>query len=111
MFGESRFHRKMPAPSTAAATAPQSGLNATPRLMYADWLQEHGRPIRAEFIRVQIEIARKEHLPRAVLNRYVGLFQRNQELIDNHRVELLGPLSVLPNPLFIEFRRGFVGRV
>ena len=42
----------------------------TPRLMYADWLDEHGQPVRAEFIRVQIELARKEHLPRAVLNRY-----------------------------------------
>jgi uncharacterized protein (TIGR02996 family) len=30
----------------------------TPRLMYADWLQENGRPARAEFIRLQIELAR-----------------------------------------------------
>src|SRR5690242_12658735 len=30
----------------------------TPRLVYADWLQEHGQPERAEFIRVQIELAR-----------------------------------------------------
>lgn len=29
-----------------------------PRLMYADWLQEHGQDERAEFIRVQIELAR-----------------------------------------------------
>jgi uncharacterized protein (TIGR02996 family) len=29
----------------------------TPRLMYADWLQENGQPERAEFIRLQIEIA------------------------------------------------------
>lgn len=28
-----------------------------PRLVYADWLQEHGQPERAEFIRVQIEKA------------------------------------------------------
>lgn len=27
----------------------------TPRLIYADWLEEHGDPLRAEFIRVQIE--------------------------------------------------------
>jgi uncharacterized protein (TIGR02996 family) len=32
----------------------------TPRLVYADWLQENGRPARAEFIRLQIELA---HLP------------------------------------------------
>jgi uncharacterized protein (TIGR02996 family) len=30
----------------------------TPRLMYADWLQEHGQPERAEFVRVQCELAR-----------------------------------------------------
>ena len=28
------------------------------RLVYADWLEEHGEPDRAEFIRVQIELAR-----------------------------------------------------
>jgi uncharacterized protein (TIGR02996 family) len=28
-----------------------------PRLVYADWLDEHDRPIRAEFIRVQCELA------------------------------------------------------
>jgi uncharacterized protein (TIGR02996 family) len=29
----------------------------TPRLMYADWLEENGQPERAEFIRLQIELA------------------------------------------------------
>jgi uncharacterized protein (TIGR02996 family) len=32
----------------------------TPRLAYADWLDEHGQPERAEFIRVQIELAAME---------------------------------------------------
>jgi uncharacterized protein (TIGR02996 family) len=32
----------------------------TPRLIYADWLEEHGDSERAEFIRVQIERARLE---------------------------------------------------
>src|SRR5262245_59139867 len=30
----------------------------TPRLMYADWLDEHGQPARPEFIRPQIEATR-----------------------------------------------------
>jgi uncharacterized protein (TIGR02996 family) len=30
----------------------------TPRLVYADWLQEHDQPERAEFIRIQCELAR-----------------------------------------------------
>jgi uncharacterized protein (TIGR02996 family) len=32
--------------------------NDTPRLAFADWLEENGRPERAEFIRVQCELAR-----------------------------------------------------
>jgi uncharacterized protein (TIGR02996 family) len=30
----------------------------TPRLVYADWLTDHGQPERAEFIRVQVELTR-----------------------------------------------------
>lgn len=82
----------------------------TPRLIYADWLDEHGQYIRAEFIRVQIAIAQKEGLPRAELNQYVDLYKRNQELIDNHRAELLGPLAVLPRE-GVEFHRGFASEL
>lgn len=32
-----------------------------PRLIWADWLEEHGQPERAEFIRVQVELARIGH--------------------------------------------------
>jgi uncharacterized protein (TIGR02996 family) len=36
-----------------------------PRLVYADWLEEHGQPERAEFIRAQVERARlPEDAPR-----------------------------------------------
>jgi uncharacterized protein (TIGR02996 family) len=31
----------------------------TVRLVYADWLEEHGEPERAEFVRVQVEIANR----------------------------------------------------
>jgi uncharacterized protein (TIGR02996 family) len=31
----------------------------TPRLMYADWLDENGDPLRAEFIRVQVQLAKE----------------------------------------------------
>ena len=31
--------------------------NDLPRLVYADWLDDHGSPDRAELIRVQIELA------------------------------------------------------
>jgi uncharacterized protein (TIGR02996 family) len=32
----------------------------TPRLIYADWLEEHGEPERAEFLRLQIELGQLE---------------------------------------------------
>jgi uncharacterized protein (TIGR02996 family) len=32
----------------------------TPRLVYADWLEEYGQAERGEFIRVQCELARHE---------------------------------------------------
>ena len=32
----------------------------TPRLVFADWLQEHGEGDRAEFVRVQCEAARSD---------------------------------------------------
>jgi uncharacterized protein (TIGR02996 family) len=83
----------------------------TPRLAYADWLDEHGRHDRAEFIRAQIEVARVETLPRVLLNRHVDVFRRQQELIDHHRDELLGPLAGLPKDVKIEFRRGFVSEL
>ena len=83
----------------------------TPRLAYADWLDENDRHIRAEFIRVQIDITQKETLPRVLQNRYVDVWKRNQELLDNHRGELLGPLAALPADTRIEFRRGFVSFV
>jgi uncharacterized protein (TIGR02996 family) len=38
----------------------------TPRLVYADWLEEHGDALRAEFIRVQVELARETDKPRIV---------------------------------------------
>jgi uncharacterized protein (TIGR02996 family) len=86
----------------------------TPRLAYADWLDEHDRHTRAEFIRLQIEIERKQAtLTRRELDRHVDLFKRQQELIDNHRRELLGSLGPLwaARSIHLEFRRGFVSEL
>jgi uncharacterized protein (TIGR02996 family) len=37
----------------------ESPADDAPRLVFADWLEEHGEPERAEFIRVQIELAKR----------------------------------------------------
>ncbi len=79
-----------------------------PRLVYADWCDENDRPVRAEFIRLQIEIANKETLPRATVNLFAHLWKRQQEMLDEHTGALLGPLAGVVQPLNYEFRRGFL---
>ena len=67
-----------------------------PRLVYADWLDEHGQPERAEFIRVQIELARTND---------PALRRREAELLATHHDALAGPLAA-PHLRF-RFQRGF----
>jgi uncharacterized protein (TIGR02996 family) len=65
------------------------------RLVYADWLEEHGQPERGEFIRVQCELARRgEDDPRRN-----QLLQREDALLRRDRDEWLAPLrAVLDRP-------------
>src|SRR5689334_17143665 len=58
------------------------------RLIYADWLEENGRPERAEFIRLQCEQAR---LPKAD-PRKPELGARAVQLLEQHAEEWLRPL-------------------
>jgi uncharacterized protein (TIGR02996 family) len=78
----------------------------TPRLVYADWLDEHGDHPRAEFIRVQIELVRIEGDD----PRRPALARRERELWAAHRAawtpRLLAPMSHLTAE--ISFRRGFL---
>jgi uncharacterized protein (TIGR02996 family) len=64
----------------------------TPRLVYADWLEEQGDPVgaaRAEFIHLQIELARKTPEP----SRRREQSFRVRELLDQHRENWLEPLA------------------
>src|SRR5262245_2518774 len=82
-----------------------------PRLVYADWLDEHGQPDRAELIRVQCEEAPLAHDdPRAA-----KLEKRAMAILDEHSSEWV---SKLPWPTGVEwcaqyklwkygFKRGF----
>jgi uncharacterized protein (TIGR02996 family) len=74
----------------------------TPRLVYADWLQEHGEAERAEFIRLQCELAR---LP-PQSERATQLALRASALRD----ELFARLEQLPFA-DLRFARGFVAHV
>lgn len=82
-----------------------------PRLVYADWLEEHGQELRAEFIRIQCEIAKLEVGPRDVIDRNVHLWRRQQEQLDGHMGELLGGATfqvTSKQGLRPRFVRGFV---
>jgi uncharacterized protein (TIGR02996 family) len=68
-----------------------------PRLVYADWLDEHDQPERAEFIRVQCELARRDD---------PALRRREVELLAKHHDALAGPLAA-PHLRF-RFERGFI---
>jgi uncharacterized protein (TIGR02996 family) len=90
-----------------------------PRLVYADWLEEHGEPERALFIRVQCELARMEKwaseqflvLPESREGQYLdALRERARALLDAHGLDWLADLAVeFSTPLRPDiFRRGFV---
>ncbi len=87
----------------------------TPRLVYADWLDEHDHHIRAEFIRLQIDIAGKQEQEtlswRFLRMQYPTLVERHDELIAKHRDELLSSLAVLPPNTKIGFERGFASGI
>src|SRR5215217_5840813 len=68
-----------------------------PRLVYADWLDEHGQPERAEFIRLQCERARPDD---------PALRRQEAELLAAQHDAFAGPLAA-PHLRF-RFDRGFI---
>jgi uncharacterized protein (TIGR02996 family) len=75
-----------------------------PRLVYADWLDDHGQPGRAEFIRVQCERAR---LPEGD-DRQAGLAAREERLLLEHEGAWRAGLPALDGVTWGDFSRGFV---
>src|SRR5947208_8065654 len=59
-----------------------------PRLVYADWLDEHGDPARAEFIRLQCRMAGLSSSDPL----FPDLFARESHLLDEHEDGWLGEL-------------------
>jgi uncharacterized protein (TIGR02996 family) len=73
-----------------------------PRLVLADWLEEHGQPDRAEFVRLQLRLAR-EDIPAG--DEAVTL-ARLHELYLRHADDWLGALQDVPGRC--RFRRGLI---
>jgi uncharacterized protein (TIGR02996 family) len=71
-----------------------------PRLAYADWLEGHGDPARAELIRLQCELAGAGPTPR----RRKELAAREKALLEAHAGRWLGPLGEAASSW--AFRRG-----
>jgi uncharacterized protein (TIGR02996 family) len=95
----------------------------TPRLVMADWFEENGEPDRAEFIRLQVELAREdvaqaeEPLPwltRMRVRRITGdpdrkrRIERMGELYDAHRKEWESEVAAWARR-GADFCRGFIG--
>ncbi len=92
-------------------TAPHAGFlrdildrpeDDAPRLVYADWLDEHGEAGRAEFIRVGCERARLEEGPR-----WAELMLRERQLLAAHGAAWKQEVAAWARP-GCWFERGFV---
>src|SRR5947209_2024989 len=72
------------------------------RLVFADWLEDHGDPERAEFIRLQVRLAQMpEHDPARF-----ELEERAQDLLAEHQARWLGHLPKWARAVELSFRRG-----
>jgi uncharacterized protein (TIGR02996 family) len=101
-------------------------LDDTPRLVYADWLQENGDEPRADFIRLQCQIAQLPNDHKTRRKVLPGLEHRERVLLTANREWWLEPVlqlfrrSVMPDYLkaqlqggqgrlrWNDFRRGFI---
>lgn len=79
----------------------------TPRLVYADWLEDNGRNDRAEFIRVQVERARLPVWDAA----QVRLRLREEALLKRHGEAWLAEMPAVKGARWEGFRRGIVAEV
>jgi uncharacterized protein (TIGR02996 family) len=83
----------------------------TTRLAYADWLDEHDQPIRAEFIRVQVAVQALAELPAVEQGKQIHLFRRQQGILDDHLPDLIGPLANDLGYFDVNFDRGFLAEL
>jgi uncharacterized protein (TIGR02996 family) len=65
-----------------------------PRLIYADWLEEHGQADRAEFIRIQCRLARMSE----TASEHSLLTARAESLLRTHWEEWVWPLRKIVGP-------------
>lgn len=76
-----------------------------PRLIYADWLDDHGHAARAEFVRVGVELERAPPAARRA-PRHRELLVRFRALLTENRAAWVAPFTA--EPTRVVFRRGFI---
>jgi uncharacterized protein (TIGR02996 family) len=76
-----------------------------PRLVFADWLDEHGDPDRARFIRVQVALA----AARGQGEEPADLVDQDRALRRTFEIRWRCELPVLSGVIWQQFDRGFVG--
>lgn len=81
----------------------------TARLVFADWLADRGDPDRGDFIRIEVELARRDPDDEAAERRRPALFARRAELLKAHRQGWIEPF--LPHARDVKFERGFVSEI
>ena len=76
------------------------------RLIYADWLDDHGEEARAEFIRLQCALEKVDDEDAG------AMWLRESELLRQHRETWRAELPALPKMIWGNgFRRGFIDGV
>jgi uncharacterized protein (TIGR02996 family) len=82
----------------------------TPRLVYADWLDDHGEGDRAEFIRLQVRAARldEDDPERIALWKRIGELQSEHEARWLQPLRRWVPLDDEDSPSYVVWMRGFV---
>lgn len=79
----------------------------TPRLMYADWLEENGEPERADFVRTQVYLAQ----PGLPSGDKPPLVKRNVHYLTNRVREWQAQLPELTGITWGDFNRGLIEEV
>src|SRR5215470_6533504 len=78
----------------------------TPRLVFADWLDEHDQPERAEFIRLQVRLTAMPEWN----DEHRRIMERESELLRVHRAAWAVELGIFDLEKFdVQFERGFPG--
>ena len=81
----------------------------TARLVFADWLEEHGDAARGEFVRVEVLLSRRDPDDEREEARRSGLFAHRSELLKAHKQRWLEPF--LGYAKESSFERGFVAEL